>query len=128
MSTSVEVTVGVLAILGYLVAPVTLVWGWAHWSRLPKVRTISSILSLTGFVLASTSALLAISTIAFAQVHRFPFYDPLLMRIYAAGFLLSLGAVIFGISGVWRANSLRWHAPVSGIATLAFWFLVASME
>ena len=128
MSTSVQVLAVLLAILGYLGAPITLIWGWARWAVLPKSRTVPSMLSLLGFILASASALLAISTLAYAFGHRFAYYDPQLLKIMRAGVLLSLGGLVFGLSGVWKANALRWHAPVSAAATFAFWFLMASME
>jgi hypothetical protein len=72
--------------------------------------------------------LLAVSSIAFAQIHHFPYYDPLLLRIFRTGTLLSLGGIVFGLSGVWRASSLRWHALISAMATLAFWFMAATRE
>ena len=83
---------------------------------------------LAGFVLATASALLAVSTIAYAQIHHFPYYDPLLLRIFRTGALLSLGGIAFGISGVWRPSSTRWYAPTSAVATLAFWILAAEGE
>jgi hypothetical protein len=119
---------GILVALGYLVSPIVLIWGWAQWVLQPKLRTVPSILSLVGFVLATTSALLAVSTVAYAQIHHFPYYDPLLLRIFRGGTLLSLSGIVFGISGVWRWSSLRWYAPVSGVATLAFWILAAVGE
>jgi len=128
MSTSVQVMVGILAILGYLLSPIMLIWGWSRWASQPKLRTASAILSLCGFLLATASGLLAVSSIAFAQIHHFPYYDPLLLRIFRTGTLLSLGGFAFGVSGVWRASSLRWHAPISAIATLAFWFMAATGE
>jgi hypothetical protein len=106
-----------------------LIWGWARWINHPKLRTVPSILSLTGFVLAMASALLAVSSIAYAQViHGFRFYDPLLMRLFRWGILLSLGAIMFGVGGVWRPSSLRWHAPVAAIGTLAFWAMAAEID
>jgi len=109
--------------------PTALIWGWARWINLPKLRTVSSILSLTGFVLATASALLGVSSIAYAQgIHDFRFYDPRLMRMFRWGFLLSLGAIVFGLGGVWRSSSVRWHAPVAAIGTLAFWVMAAEGE
>jgi hypothetical protein len=115
-------------LLGYVVAPVSLAWGWARWAVQPKLRTVASILSLTGFVLATASAMLAVATTAYAQVHRFPYYDPLLLRIFGWGTLLSLVGTFFAICGLWRKSSLRWHAPVSALATLAFWIMAAAGE
>lgn len=125
MSTSVQVIIGVLFVFGCLVWPAVLVWGWVRWVLRPKKGTLAATLCLLGFILSTASALLAVSTIAYARVHPFPFYDPFLMRIYRTGALLSLGALLLGIAGAWRNNSLRWHAPVSGIGSLAFWIIAA---
>jgi hypothetical protein len=73
-------------------------------------------------------AVLAASSVAYAQVHHFPFYDPLLLRIFRWGGLLSLAGILFGICGVWRPGPLRWQAPVCGLGTLAFWLLAAEGE
>jgi hypothetical protein len=63
-----------------------------------------------------------------SPVPPFPYYDPLLLRIFRAGVLVSLAGVGFGIGGVWRASPLRWHAPTSALATLVFWIMTASGE
>jgi hypothetical protein len=95
----------------------------------PKPKTVPAILSLLGFMLASASALLAVSAIAYSLIRGgFRYYDPVLMRIFGVGSLLSLGGLVFGLAGVWRPSSLRWHAPVSAIATLAFWIAAATGE
>jgi|SRR5882672_2542124 len=117
-----------LAALGYLVSPVLLICGWAQWIRQPKLRTLSSTLSLAGLVLATTSALLAIAAVAYAQIHHFPHQDPTLIRMYRAGVLVSRCGVVFGIAGIWRLGSLRWYAPIASAATLAFWMLAATSE
>jgi acyl dehydratase len=123
-----EITLAILAIIGYAVAPAMLVWGWIRWLLSPKSWAAFAALSFVGFLLASASGVLAASAIAYAQVRRFPYYDPLLMRIFSAGVLLSLAALTLGIGGTFRANPLRWHAPVSALATLTFWLWMASME
>jgi len=129
MSTSAGVVFGLLLVFGYLGTPVLLIWGWARWTRLAKQRTVFSTLSLISFILATTSALLALSTVAYALIiRRFAFYDPLLLRVFRLGFVLSLGATVLGTCGVWRASSLRWHAPLSALGTLAFWIMAASGE
>lgn len=128
MSTFTQVLFGVLVALGFLVSPMVLIWGWVRWVKLPKTRTIVPTLSLIGFILATASALLAVLTTGYAQIHHFPYYDPLLLRIFRWGLLLSLSGIVFGIGGVWRPNSLRWHAPVSGLGMLAFWIMMASAE
>jgi|SRR5215831_4146547 len=86
------------------------------------------VLPLVGFSFATASAALAVSSIAYAHVHHFGLYDPLLLRIFRWGFLLSMTGILFGIGGVWRRSSLRWHAPISGPGTLAFCVLAAEGE
>ena len=128
MSAVTELILWIMFAFGFLGSPIMLIWGWARWRSEPKLRTVPAILSLIGFVLATASAVLAVSTIAVAQFHHFPYYDPALLRIFRWGTFLSLGGIVFGISGVWRQSSLRWHAPVSAAGMLAYWFLAASME
>jgi hypothetical protein len=129
VSISTQVMFGILIGTGYLASPTVLIWGWIRWISLPKLRTAPSVLSFAGFILATASALLAVSSMAYSVViRRFPFYDPLLIRIFAWGILLSLGGIVFGIGGVWRPNSLRWHAPASAACMLTFWVMMASME
>ena len=118
----------ILFVVAYLVPPSLLIWGWLQWRLDPILGTVPAILSFIGFVLANVSALLAISIIAYAQVHRFPFYDPLLLRIFRWGALLSAGGLVFGLGGVWRPSSLRWHAPASAFGMLFFWVVAASGE
>jgi hypothetical protein len=118
----------ILAALGYLVSPVLLIWGWAQWVRKPKVRTLFAAFSLGGLVLATASAFLAIAAVAYAQIHHFPHQDPMLIKMYRVGTLLSRGGITFGIGGMLRPNSLRWYAPISALATLAFWMLAATSE
>jgi len=120
---------GILIAVGYLGSPIILIWVWARWASQVRLRTVPSILSLTGFTLATASALLAVSSIAYALVIQgFRYYDPLLLRIFRWGILLSLGGIVFGMGGVWRPSSLRWHAPVSGACMLAFWIMAAAGE
>lgn len=129
MSISVQVAVVILFVAGYVLSPVMLTWGWVRWFRQPKLQTVTAILSLLGFILASASALLAVSAMAYSLISGgFPYYDPRLMKTFGVGGLLSLGGLVFGVGGVWRASSLRWHAPVSAMATLAFWIAAAIGE
>src|SRR5919109_2197254 len=123
MSASVTVIVVLLVVLGYLVSPIVLILGWARWTGLPKLRTASSTLSLASFILATASALLAVSVTVYAHIHHFAFYDPVLLRIFRWGILLSLGGALIGVGGVWKPNPLRWHAPLSSVGTLAFWII-----
>jgi hypothetical protein len=124
-----SVVVALFAIGIYIVLPAVMVWGWIRWARPTKQRTLFSILSLIGFAFATASALLAISSILYADViGGFPFYDPRLLRIYRWGLLLSLCGVASGISGVGRSSPLRWHAPACAAGTLVFWFVMAAGE
>ena len=118
----------ILFSVAYLGPPALLIWGWLRWRMRPKLWTAFSVLSLVGFGLATVSALLALSTIVYAQVHHFPYYDPLLLRIFRSGAALSIGGILFGIAGVWRPSSLQWHAPASAMVTLVFWIVAASGE
>ena len=121
----VQIIVGILIALGFLVTPTTLIWGWTSWTRQPKQKTLSANLSLIGFILATASAMLAVSSLGYGQVHGFLPWDRLLVRIFLCGVSLSLAGLLFGIGGMWRPGALRWQAPLCGLGTLAFWFLGA---
>lgn len=109
-------------------AVAVLVWGWMLWSIQPKPHGVVPLLSFSGSILATASALLAIMTAVVAQFHRFPYWDPTLIKIFAVGVLLSLEGMLFGVVGIWRPSSVRWHSPVCALATLAFWIMAASGE
>src|SRR5260370_26772620 len=130
MNKSLEILFLVLAVCAWIVTPVTLIWGWVRWMKTPKSKTVSSIFSLSGFLLATSSALLAISSVIYAHIlpNGVPFYDPSLMRIYRWGALLSAAGFCLGIGGVWRKNALRWHSPIGAFGMLAFWLLAAEGE
>jgi uncharacterized membrane protein YbhN (UPF0104 family) len=110
MSTFTQVILWIAFAFGFLGSPIMLVWGWARWQLGPKLRTISAVLSLIGFILATVSGVLAVSTIVFAQFHHFPYYDPLLLRIFRCGTYLSLGGIVFG-GGVRCAGTLPLLRP-----------------
>jgi len=113
----------------YLAVPAAMISGWVRWIKRRQPQTLSSILSLIGFTLASASGLLAISSVLYAQtIGGFPYYDPSLLRIYRWGVLLSLAAIMFAISGAWRPSPLRWYAPACAAGMLVFWFMSASGE
>jgi len=104
-------------------------WGWVRWARRKKPMTLTSVLSLSGFLLATTSELIAIAMVIYARITGgFGFYDPTLMRIYATGMLLSGLGLILAIAGAWKANSLRWHALACTIGTLVYWLVQAAGE
>jgi hypothetical protein len=113
----------------YIILPTIMIWGWARWSKHKQPRTILSTLSLIGFALGTISGLLAISGMIYARLAGgLPFYDPVLLRIYRWGAVVSLAGMIFGIAGIWRPGPLRWHAPVCALATLIFWLAAAVGE
>ena len=113
----------------YIALPASMIWGWVRWLKRTQPPTWPSILSLIGFALATASGLLATASVLYAHaIGGFPFYDPLLLRIYRWGALLSLSGTLFGLIGVWRPGPLRWHAPVCAVGTLVFWFAAAMGE
>ena len=122
-----QVVFAILIACIYLVAPLTLIWGWIRWVARPKSWS-SSILSLIGFTFATASAALAISVVLYAHAHHFGYYDPLLLQIFRWGGLLSIAGILFGVLGWWRENPLRWHSPICAIGTLAFWLIAAGGE
>ena len=112
----------------YLALPTAIVAGWVHWGRRRQQLTVFSTLSLIGFTLATASALLAVSSLVYAQSAHFAYYDPSLLRIFRWGGLLSLSGVVFGVCGTWRPSPLRWYAPGCALGMLLFWFTMAIGE
>lgn len=110
---------------GYIAAPVLLVWGWARWVRRPRQWTIWAILSLAGLTLATASLLVAVSVSVYSRsIGDFPhFDDPLVLRMYRWGELLSRAGIVFGIAGLWRPSVIRWHAFGCAVGMLMFWML-----
>ena len=129
MSAAVQSIVLVLFVVGiYLALPAAMIWGVRLLKR-TQPRTWPSVLSLLGFALATASGLLATASVLYAHsIGGFPFYDPLLLRIYRWGALLSLSGTVFALIGVWRPGPLRWHAPACAVGTLLFWFAAAMGE
>jgi hypothetical protein len=116
----------VLAGLGYVVAPVSLIWGWARWLNHPKLWTIAGVLALIGFVLASVSGMLGIATILFASTSGTSIESQVFRRLFLTGLFSSVVGVPFAVGGIWRKSQLRWFAPVGALSTLAFWLLVTT--
>ncbi len=91
--------------------------------------TFFPVLSLIGFVLATASELLAISMVTYAYISGgFGYYDPILMKIYAWGTLLSFAGLAAAVIGIWRPSSLRWHALACTAGTLLYWLVQAANE
>jgi|SRR5271167_522222 len=120
-----------IAVGTILVVPALLFWGWVRWSKEKNKnpRTLSSTFSLLAFSLATASALLAFSTHLYARfVRGFPVHDPILVKIYACGCLLSVAGIGLSVAGTGRSGPLRWLAPVCAFGTLVFWLLAMSSE
>jgi hypothetical protein len=107
--------------------PILLLWGWVRWIRSPKSVTVSSLLSLTGLVLVSASALCAAGLFSFARslgggLEHFD--NPLFMGIFSWGKLLARIALILGMVSFWRPSPTRWQTLASSFAILIFWTLI----
>jgi hypothetical protein len=125
----VSTILSLLATIALLALPVVMVWGWVRWKRREKPVTWFSILSLIGLALATVSESLAISTVIYARVSGgFEYYDPVLMKIYAWGTLLSVTGLTIAIIAVWRPSSLRWYALVCTAGTLLYWLVQSANE
>jgi hypothetical protein len=75
------------------------------------------------------SALIAVCSSLYASARGgFAYYDPKLITVYRAGFLLALGGLISGVGGVWRPNALRWYSPALSIAMIVLWCIWMSGE
>lgn len=116
-------------LLSEVLIPIATVWGWIRWIRREKRWSFPAISSLSGFSLATSSALLAVLTVIYGfAIRPFPFHDPTLMKIYLWGALISLSALIFALVGVWRSSPVRWHALFCSFGMVAFWLACAAME
>ncbi len=122
-------TLWFIAVATTLLIPALLIWGWIRWAQYDLPRSRSSTFSLIGFSLATASATLALLTHLYARfVRNFPVYDPVLLRVIAAGSLLSILAIAFAVAGAGRPNPVRWLAPICAVGTLMFWLLAMTSE
>jgi hypothetical protein len=118
-----------VAMVFYFAMPAGFVWGWVKWATRKQTLAVAAFLSLVGFTFATASALLAASSVLYAQaMGGFAFYDPLLITIFRWGVLLSLSGTLFGLMGIWRPGPLRWFAPTCSIGILLFWLAAAMAE
>jgi hypothetical protein len=120
----------ILFVIGlYFGLPAVMSAGWVRWAKSTVPRNLSGTLSLTSFIFSTSSGLLAASAALYARLIRsFPYYDPLLLKVFGWGGFLSLVALAFACSGAWRANPLRWYAPVCAVGMLLFWLMAATGE
>jgi hypothetical protein len=129
MNKAIEMIVSGIVFLIYLALPIMTIWGWIRWASRSHGASLSSILSLIGFTFGTASGILAMSSVVYsAAIGGFPFYDPLLLRIYGTGAVLSLTGILFSLGGLWRPSLLRWYAPLCSAGTLLFWFASAMGE
>jgi hypothetical protein len=105
---------------GYIGAPILLIWSWTRLAR-NKQWGPSAILSLTGLLLATASALVAIYTIAYSislggdfMKH---FDNPVFMATYQRGLWLARIGIAVGICGLWKPSALRWQGLATAIGT-----------
>jgi hypothetical protein len=102
---------------------------YVRWKRWPRPRGVLPILSLIGFILTTASALVAASSIVYAQATSgFAFYDPRLMRIFRLGGRLSISGTLFASIGAWRRSPIRWHAFCCALGILIFWVMAPMGE
>lgn len=106
----------------YLGMPVMALWGCLRWYKQKKPQNTAAWLSYAGFWLAAASALLALSSVAYAlKTGGVAYYLPSFFRIIAWGFRISAIAAILAVAGVWRKSPLRWHAMFCALAMLFYW-------
>lgn len=113
-------------VVAYIVGPISLVWGWAQWISRPKLRTISAIVSLISFVMASLSATLGLGTIVYASRGGFERGYDSFFRVVLVGGVISLAGILLALGGMWRKSSLRWFALLGSMGGLAFWFVAST--
>jgi hypothetical protein len=113
-------------VLAYVVGPISLVWGWIQWVRQPKLRTVSAVVSLIAFVIASLSAAVGLGTIGYALHGGFKQEYDFFYRVVALGGAISLAGILVALGGIWRKNSLRWFALAGSVGTLAFWIVATT--
>lgn len=106
----------------YVGMPIVTVWGWFRWGKERLPHTIVAGLSYVGFWLATASALLAVSSVAYAlKTGGLAYYLPSFFRIVAWGFRISLIAAVLAMAGIWRKSPLRWHATFCSLGMLFYW-------
>ena len=113
----------------WVVIPALLFRSWLLWLRQknqPSTRSFS--FSWIGLVLASLSSLTAIGGFVFSAVVGPAYYDPVLMKIFFTGLLISLAALLAGLCGLQGKDSIRWHSVALGSSTVLFWFFSMSFE
>jgi hypothetical protein len=118
-----------LWVISILATPVLWIVGWHKWIRAPRQWGIPCLFSLVSFATTSASALLVIGSLIYSRkIGGFPYYDPLLLRIYRWGAGIALLGFVLSLGGIWRRNTLRWYAPLFSFGVLLFWIMAAEGE
>jgi hypothetical protein len=98
-------------------------------ARRSRQHDTSLVFAIASFSLVTPSVIIAVSSMLYARkIGGFPYYDPLLMRIFRWGFCLSLAAVMITLKGVPRRSANRWILLTLSIGTLTFWLLTMMGE
>jgi hypothetical protein len=113
----------------FVVWPFAVVFGWVRWVHSVRQRSLLPKLSLASHSFATLSLLVGLAGVLFADsTQGFNFWDPSLLKIYRAGFALSVGGLVLAAIGATRTNPLRWSAPLAAIACTLFWISSISTE
>lgn len=106
----------------YVGVPIMALWGCIRWYKQRNPGNIVAGLSYAGFWLATASAVLAVSSIAYGQItDGRAYYAPSFLQIIHWGFGISATAVVLALAGLGRRSPLRWHAAVCSLAMLFYW-------
>jgi len=118
-----------LYLLCWVLVPVTLGWALNRWRKstqrfqTPEWR---SRLAVAAFSLGGLSALLWFVIVIWALVGGgFRYYDPILLRSFGLGLLLSLGGFVLSLPA---KGKLRWPGCIISCAMVFMWLVAASME
>jgi len=120
-----------VVIVGINIAPpILVIWGWARWVKRARPQPWLSVMSAVSLALTSTSLLLALATIAYAQaIGGFPYGgDPTLVNIYRSAFLLTASAIITSLIGMVRPGPLQALAPVCATGAFLYWVIQTAGE
>jgi hypothetical protein len=120
-STSSAIFLAVIAWIA-LFLPAVMVWGWTRWFKAASPGTLSSKLSLGGFVLANISVLLALAATLFLHsATGSPLANAHLLRLYSLGLVLAVLGLMLAFGGLFRRSPLRWPGLLCASGVLIFW-------
>jgi hypothetical protein len=124
-NTSSAIFLGVIAWIA-LFLPAVMVWGWTRWFKAASPGTLSSKLSLGGFILANISVLLALSATLFLHsATGSPLSSALVLRLYSIGLVFAVLGVLLAFAGLFRRSPLRWPGLLCAGGVLIFWIFTS---